>query len=215
VGTKHSGTVRNLTNFGLFLEMEEGIDGLVHLTDLSWVKKIKHPSEVVKVGEKLDVIVLELDAENRRLALGHKQLEENPWDTFETIFYAGSNHKGTIISKTEKTALIELPYGIEGIASIKTLTKQDGSHSEVGESLDFKVMEFSKEDRKIMVSHSATYQTEEPAEKKAKAGSKKKKDGETSEASASAPANSPATSTLGDLEALSALKSQMDAAKDS
>jgi len=215
VGTKHSGTVRNLTNFGLFLEMEEGIDGLVHLTDLSWVKKIKHPSEVVKVGEKLDVVVLELDAENRRLALGHKQLEENPWDTFETIFYAGSNHKGTIISKTEKTAVIELPYGIEGIASIKTLTKQDGTHSEVGESLDFKVMEFSKEDRKIMVSHSATYQTEEPAEKKAKAGSKKKKDGESSDASSSAPANTPATSTLGDLEALSALKSQMDAAKGS
>ena len=216
VGTKHSGTVRNLTNFGLFLEMEEGIDGLVHLTDLSWVKKIKHPSEVVKVGEKLDVIVLELDAENRRLALGHKQLEENPWDTFESIFYAGSSHKGTIISKNDKTAVIELPYGIEGMASIKTITKQDGTHSEVGESLDFKVIEFAKDDRKIVVSHSATYQTEETVEKKAKTGGKKKKDGDSAETpSASSQSNSPATSTLGDLTALSALKEQMDAAKDS
>ena len=212
VGTKHSGTVRNLTNFGLFLEMEEGIDGLVHLSDLSWVKKIKHPSELVKVGEKLDVIVLELDAENRRLALGHKQLEENPWDTFETIFFVGSTHKGTIISKSDKNALIELPYGIEGTSSIKNLTRQDGSHSEAGESLDFKVTEFSKDDRKIVVSHVATYQTEESSEKKTKAGGKKKKDGEASESVSAS--NSPATSTLGDLEALSALKSQMDAAKD-
>lgn len=212
VGTKHSGTVRNLTNFGLFLEMEEGIDGLVHLTDLSWVKKIKHPSEVVKVGEKLDVVVLELDVENRRLALGHKQLEENPWDTFETIFFIGSSHKGTIISKSDKNAVIELPYGIEGTATIKNLTKQDGSHSEIGETMDFKVTEFSKEDRRIVVSHVASYQAEEPAEKKAKSGGKKKKE-EGSEAAAQT--NTPATSTLGDLEALSALKSQMDAAKES
>ena len=212
VGTKHNGTVRNLTNFGLFLEMEEGIDGLVHLTDLSWVKKIKHPSEVVKVGEKLDVVVLELDVENRRLALGHKQLEENPWDTFETIFFVGSSHKGNIISKTDKNAVIELPYGIEGTATIKNLTKQDGSHSEIGETMDFKVTEFSKEDRRIVVSHAASYQAEEPAEKKAKSGGKKKKE-EGSEAGAQT--NTPATSTLGDLEALSALKSQMDAAKES
>jgi small subunit ribosomal protein S1 len=212
VGTKHSGTVRNLTNFGLFLEMEEGIDGLVHLTDLSWVKKIKHPSEVVKVGEKLDVVVLELDVENRRLALGHKQLEENPWDTFETIFFVGSSHKGTIISKSDKNAVIELPYGIEGTATIKNLTKQDGSHSEIGETMDFKVTEFSKEDRRIAVSHAASYQAEEPAEKKAKTGGKKKKEEASDSASQ---ANTPATSTLGDLEALSALKSQMDAAKES
>jgi small subunit ribosomal protein S1 len=214
VGTKHSGTVRNLTNFGLFLEMEEGIDGLVHLTDLSWVKKIKHPSELVKVGEKLDVVVLELDVENRRLALGHKQLEENPWDTFEGIFYAGSTHKGTIISKTEKNAVIELPYGIEGTASVKNITKQDGSHSEAGETLDFKVTEFYKDDRKIVVSHVATYQAEEAGEKKAKTSGKKKKDGESAESSATSQSNTPATSTLGDLEALSALKSQMDAAKN-
>lgn len=209
VGTKHTGTVRNLTNFGLFLELEEGIDGLVHLTDLSWTRKIKHPSEVVKVNDPLEVIVLELDVENRRLALGHKQLEENPWDTFETIFYVGSTHKGSILSKNDKIAIIELPYGIEGIATLKNISKADGSHSEVGESLDFKVIEFVKDDKKIVVSHAATYATEEATEKKAKGGAKKKgKEGETVEIS-----NSAATSTLGDLEALSALKEQMDAAK--
>jgi len=220
VGTKHSGTVRNLTNFGLFLEMEEGIDGLVHLTDLSWTKKNKHPSEVVKVNEPLDVQVLELDIENRRLALGHKQLEENPWDTFETIFYVGSTHKGSINSKNDKVAIIELPYGIEGIAALKTISKADGSHSEVGESLDFKVIEFSKEDKKIIVSHSATYQTEEAAEKKttksATGGKKKAKgaDQENNESGSTGSSNNaPATSTLGDLEALSSLKEQMDAAK--
>lgn len=121
VGSKHSGVVRNLTNFGLFIELEEGIDGLVHVSDLSWTKKIKHPSEFVKVGDKLDVVVLELDAENRRLALGHKQLEENPWNTFETIFTVGSSHKATIIQKNDKGAVLELPYGIEGFSSAKIL----------------------------------------------------------------------------------------------
>jgi len=214
VGTKHTGTVRNLTNFGLFLEMEEGIDGLVHLTDLSWTKKIKHPSEIVKVNEPLDVQVLELDVENRRLALGHKQLEENPWDTFETIFYVGSTHKGTINTKNDKIAIIELPYGIEGLSSLKNISKTDGTHSEVGESLDFKVVEFSKEDKKIIVSHAATYQVEESAEKKGKtagAAKKKGKEGENEQSNTSN--NSPATSSLGDLEALSSLKEQLDAAK--
>ena len=215
VGTKHKGTVRNLTNFGLFLELEEGIDGLVHLTDLSWTKKIKHPSEVVKVNEPLDVQVLELDIENRRLALGHKQLEENPWDTFETIFYVGSTHKGTINTKNDKIAIIELPYGIEGISSLKNITKVDGIHSEIGEALDFKVVEFSKEDKKIIVSHAATYQVDEAAEKKtrvASPGKKKVKDGDGENTNA-ASSNSVATSTLGDLEALSSLKEQMDASK--
>lgn len=213
VGTRHTGVVRNLTNFGLFLEMEEGIDGLVHLTDLSWTRKVKHPSEIVKVNQNLDVVVLELDVENRRLALGHKQLEENPWDTFETIFYPGSTHKGTIISKNDKVAVVELPYGIEGIATLKNISKEGGAHSEVGESLDFKVVEFSKDDRKIVVSHVATYAAEEATEKKGKsAGGKKKTKEEGGETGASV-SNTPATSTLGDLEALSALKEQMDAAK--
>src|SRR6478736_3600445 len=153
VGSKHSGVVRNLTNFGLFIELEEGIDGLVHVSDLSWTKKIKHPSEFVKVGDKLDVVVLELDAENRRLALGHKQLEENPWNTFETIFTQGSDHKGTILSKNDKGAIIELAYGVEGFAPIKHLVKEDGKVAETGEALEFKVLEFSKDDKKILVSH--------------------------------------------------------------
>lgn len=167
VGTQHKGIVRNLTNFGLFLELEEGVDGLVHVSDLSWTKKIKHPSEFVKVGDELEVKVLELDIENRRLALGHKQLEENPWDTFETIFTEGSVHKCTIQAKTDKGAVLELPYGIEGFCNTKNLVKADGSQPEVGESLDFKVIEFVKADKKITLSHLATY-TEEKKEKKEK-----------------------------------------------
>jgi small subunit ribosomal protein S1 len=210
VGTKHTGIVRNMTNFGLFIELEEGIDGLVHITDLSWTKKIKHPSEVVKLNEKIDVMVLELDAENRRLALGHKQLEENPWDTFETIFYAGSTHRGTILNKSDKNAYVELPYGIEGVCALKNLTKEDGSHAEIGETLDFKVIEFSKDEKKITLSHVATYHKEEEKEKEkkstAKGGSKKKKEESTESATI---ANVKATSLLGDNEALTALKEQM------
>jgi small subunit ribosomal protein S1 len=200
-GTKHNGTVRNLTNFGLFVELEEGIDGLVHVSDLSWTKKIKHPSEFTKVGEKIDVVVLEIDADSRRLALGHKQLEENPWDTFETVFYVGSSHKGTIIAKNDKGATIELPYGIEGMAALKNLAKEDGTAAEVGESLDFKVTEFHKDERRIVVSHSRTHtDTGEPAEKpaaKKKAPKAENKEDEKPE-------------TLGDNEALAALKEQMN-----
>jgi small subunit ribosomal protein S1 len=130
VGTKHSGLVRNLTNFGLFVELEEGVDGLVHVSDLSWTKKIKHPSEMVKVGDKLDVVVLELDLGARRLALGHKQLEENPWDTFQSVFTPGSVHRATITEKSERGAVLELPYGIEGFAYPKSLVKEDGSSAE-------------------------------------------------------------------------------------
>lgn len=175
VGTKHKGVVRNLTNFGLFLEMEEGIDGLVHVSDLSWTKKIKHPSEFVKVGDELDVAVLELDVENRRLALGHKQLEENPWDTFETVFPVGSVHKCTVVSKNDKGAVLELPYGLEGFATSKNLEKEDGSQVEVGESLDFKVTEFSKDDKRIVMSHTAMFREEAKPAKKA-ASTKKKED---------------------------------------
>jgi small subunit ribosomal protein S1 len=167
VGTQHKGTVRNLTNFGLFLELEEGVDGLVHVSDLSWTKKIKHPSEFVKVGDELDVKVLELDIENRRLALGHKQLEENPWDNFETIFTEGSVHKCTIQAKTDKGAVLELPCEIEGFCNTKNLVKADGSQPEVGETLDFKVIEFVKGEKKIILSHLATY-TEDKKEKKEK-----------------------------------------------
>ncbi|EIM76640.1 RNA binding S1 domain-containing protein [Nitritalea halalkaliphila LW7] len=173
VGTKHRGVVRNLTNFGLFLELEEGIDGLVHVSDLSWTKKIKHPSEFVKVGDELDVAVLELDVDNRRLALGHKQLEENPWDTFESVFPVGSTHKCTVVSKNDKGAVLELPYGLEGFATSKNLEKEDGSSVEVSEAIDFVVTEFSKEDKRIVLSHTATFREEAKPAKKAAAGKKK------------------------------------------
>jgi small subunit ribosomal protein S1 len=198
VGTEHKGIVRNLTNFGLFIELEEGIDGLVHVSDLSWTKKIKHPSEFVSVGDELAVQVLELDIENRRLALGHKQLEENPWDTFETVFEPGSVHKGTIISKVEKGATLELPYGIEGFCTTRNLVKEDGSKAEVGETLEFKVIEFSKGDKRILLSHTATYKEDARSAKKTTKSKKK------------APVkNMEATSSLGDFEALSNLKDQM------
>ena len=200
VGTKHKGVIRNLTNFGLFIELEEGIDGLVHVSDLSWTKKIKHPSEFVKVGEELEVQVLELDIDNRRLALGHKQLEENPWDTFETVFTPGSVHKCNVTSKFDKGATLELPYGIEGFAPAKHLALEGGGSADVGQTLDFKVLEFSKEDKRILMSHTHTYsEPTEPAKKKAP------------RKSAISKINSEAEkSTLGDLDALSALKEQME-----
>ncbi len=205
VGTRHKGIVRNLTNFGLFIELEEGIDGLVHVSDLSWTKKIKHPSEFTKVGDSIEVQVLELDAVNRRLALSHKHLEENPWDTFETIFTAGSTHKGTILSKNDKGVVIELPYGIEGFCSLKNLAKEDGSKTEIGESYDFKVLEFSKDDRRITLSLKAMWSTEEDkavvAPKKKVAPSKGKTIDKINQESEK--------STLGDIEALSALKEKM------
>ena len=207
VGSKHKGVVRNLTNFGLFLELEEGIDGLVHVSDLSWTKKIKHPSEFVKVGDELAVAVLELDVDNRRLALGHKQLEENPWDTFEGVFPIGSEHKCTVVSKNDKGAVLELPYGLEGFATVKNLEKEDGSQVEVGESLDFKVTEFSKDDKRIVLSHTAMFREEaKPAKKEAK----KKSDSGSASTSSSAPAEK---STLGDLDALTQLKEQMEGKK--
>jgi len=212
IGTKHKGTVRNLTNFGLFLELEEGIDGLVHVSDLSWTKKIKHPSEFVKVGDALDVVVIELDAENRRLALGHKQLEENPWDTFESVFTLGSVQKATIISKTDKMAVLELPYGIEGLAPLKQLVKDDESVAEVGEALDFAVIEFQKEDRKIILSHTRTF-TEATAEEVAAATAKPEKKKTTKTAAEKPAASTAEKSTMGDIGALSALKEQMEGAE--
>ncbi|MEQ8553746.1 MAG: 30S ribosomal protein S1 [Cyclobacteriaceae bacterium] len=209
VGTQHKGIVRNLTNFGLFIELEEGIDGLVHVSDLSWTKKIKHPSEFVKVGEELEVVVMELDVDNRRLALSHKHLEENPWDTFETVFSRGSVHKCTVISKSERGALIELPYGLEGQVATKNLSKEDGTVASEGETLDFKVLDFSKEEKRITLSHTSIWKegADQPVEapKKRTGGGGKGKtlnkinqEGEKS--------------TLGDLEALSALKDKMESA---
>ncbi len=199
LGTKHTGVVRNLTNFGLFIELEEGIDGLVHVSDLSWTKKIKHPSEFTKIGEQLEVQVLELDVAQRRLALGHKQLEENPWDTFETVFAVGTSHECTVINRTDKGATLELPYGLEGFSTIKHLAKEDGEKADVGEKLEFRVLEFSKEDKRIILSHSVTYS--EPAPKlDDKKPAKKKADEKTQEEG----------NTLGDLgDALQQLKEDM------
>ena len=202
IGTKHKGTVRNLTNFGLFLELEEGIDGLVHVSDLSWTKKIKHPSDFVKIGDELEVLVLELDGENRRLALSHKHLEENPWDTFETVFEVGSIHDCTIVGKNDKQVTLELPYGIEGISSLKTIAKADGTLGEVGERLSFEVTEFNKEEKKIVLSHSKTWEVvEEVKVEKKKAPVKTSDKNKLPEME---------KSTLGDLSALAALKDQME-----
>ena len=208
-GAKHIGLVRNLTNYGLFLELEEGIDGLVHISDLSWTKRIKHPAEFTKVGEKLEVVVLELDTNKRRLALGHKQLEENPWDTFETIFVQGSVHKGTIISKNEKGAMLELPYGLEGFVGNKHLAREDGTRPEVGESLDFKVVEFSKDDQRIILSHVATYKEIENRLKRAKR--KDAKSGQENESKeADMPSTEKASENLSANEILSKLKKDME-----
>ncbi|WP_019989554.1 30S ribosomal protein S1 [Rudanella lutea] len=202
VGSRHKGIVRNLTNFGLFLELEEGIDGLVHVSDLSWTKKVKHPSDFIKVGEDLEVVVLELDIENRRLALGHKQLEENPWDTFEDLFSVGSVHRCTVLSKNDKLATMELPYGIEGFSTLRNLAKEDGTVAEVGESLDFKVTEFSKDEKRIMLSHTRTWQEKDEPKRESKP--------KASKPASSASSQPERGATLGDLDALAALKEQME-----
>jgi small subunit ribosomal protein S1 len=203
VNSKHKGIVRNLTNFGLFVELGEGVDGLVHVSDLSWTKKINHPAEFIKRDEEIDVLVLEIDIENRRLSLGHKQLEENPWDTFETIFLEGSIHKGTITSLEDKGAVVQLPYGVEGFAPKKQLQKEDGKSLMADMEADFRVIEFSKENRRIVVSHSRMWQEVKEGEKAAEqaevANFKKSKKAKTDEE----------RDTLGDLDALAGLKEQM------
>ncbi len=206
VGSKHTATVRNFTNFGIFVELEEGVDGLIHISDLSWSKKIKHPAEFTKIGEPIEVVVLEVDTENRRLSLGHKQLEENPWDVFETVFTVGSIHEGTITSMTDKGAIVALPYGIEGFAFNRGLMKEDKSNAKVDEVLPFRVIEFSKEAKKITLSHTKVWQeTKEDEEKRIKAEEKKKqKDiNKVNESNAE-------KTTLGDLNILQSLKEDLE-----
>jgi small subunit ribosomal protein S1 len=206
VGSKHTAKVRNFTNFGVFVELEEGIDGLIHISDLSWQKKIKHPSEFCKVGDELNVVVLEIDRENRRISLGHKQLEENPWDVFESIFVEGSVHQGTIIENKDKSGIVALPYGVEGICPAKHLRKEDSSNAKIDEALDFKVIEFNKESKKIVVSHTRTFEEGEDLPTTKEKTTKKS----TSSASAVAKNNqNTEKSTLGDLDALVALKQKM------
>jgi SSU ribosomal protein S1P len=206
VGSTHTAIVRNFTNFGAFVEIEEGVEGLVHISDLSWTKKIKHPSEVTEIGAPIEVQVLEIDKENRRLSLGHKQLEENPWDVFETIFTVGSIHEGTIVEMMDKGAVVAMPYGVEGFATPKHLVKEDGSQAQVDEKLEFKVIEFNKDAKRIIVSHSRVFEDEQNAEKSSK---KLKRQGKKEEnESASTPMIE--KTTLGDIEELAALKERLD-----
>ena len=205
VGSKHTAKVRNFTNFGIFVELEEGVDGLIHISDLSWTKKVKHPSEFTQVGEAVDVVVLEIDKENRRLSLGHKQLEDNPWDTYETLYTPGSVHKGKITEMMDKGAVIALNEGGEGFATPKHLAKEDGTQAQQGEELDFKVIEFVKETKRIILSHSRTFEeSKEEAKKAARSKRAPKKE--------EAPAinNVAAGTTLGDLDALAELKAKLE-----
>ena len=210
VGSKHVAKVRNFTNFGVFVEIEEGVDGLIHISDLSWTKKIKHPSEFTQIGADIDVVVLEIDKENRRLSLGHKQLEDNPWDVFETVFTVGSVHEGTIIEMLDKGAVVALPYGVEGFATPKHLVKEDGSQAQLDEKLPFKVIEFNKDAKRIIVSHSRIFEdaakAEEKAEKKASKKTSKKEETPMIQ-------NQAASTTLGDIDALAALKEQLEGKK--
>ena len=208
VGSQHTAKVRNFTNFGVFVEIEEGVDGLIHISDLSWTKKIKHPSEFTQIGADIQVQVLEIDKDNRRLSLGHKQLEENPWDVFETIFTTGSIHEGTIVEMVEKGAVIALPYGVEGFATPKHLVKEDGSQAQVDEKLNFKVIEFNKESRRIILSHSRIYEDETRAEKTAERKAKRAAAPRKAEEAPVAQQQLERT-TLGDLEALAALKEKL------
>jgi small subunit ribosomal protein S1 len=209
VGSQHKGTVRNFTNFGVFVELEEGIDGLVHISDLSWSKKIKHPSEFTKVADILDVKVLEIDGENRRISLGHKQLEENPWEVFETVFALDSIHEGTIMSANEKGALVMMPYGVEAFAPNKHLTKVDGSTAGVDATLEFKVIEFSKESKKIIVSHARIHEEASNAERVEEKERKTTERDEQKKAVKKLKDNVEKT-TLGDISALSDLRSKME-----
>ena len=204
VGSKHSAKVRNFTNFGVFVELEEGVDGLIHISDLSWTKKIKHPSEFTQIGAEIYVVVLEIDKENRRLSLGHKQLEDNPWDVFETIFTVGSVHEGTITEMLDKGAVISLPHGVEGFATPKHLQKEDGTQAKQGETLEFKVIEFNKDAKRIILSHSRIFEDEQKAEvRKAKKAAKP-------QAEEPAVTSNLEKTTLGDISSLAALKAKLE-----
>ena len=205
VGTKHTAKVRNFTTFGVFVEIEEGVDGLIHISDLSWTKKIKHPAEFTTIGADIDVVVLEIDKENRRLRLGHKQLEENPWDVFETVFSVDSVYEGTIIELTEKGAVVSLPYGVEGFATPKHLVKEDGTSAKLDEKLEFKVIEFNKEAKKIIVSHSRIFEDAKRGEEKAKKDTAAK----ATKKATKKIADTLEKTTLGDIAELAALKEEM------
>jgi small subunit ribosomal protein S1 len=212
VGTQHIASVKNMTNFGVFVELEDGIDGLIHISDLSWSKKVNHPNEFTKVGEKLNVVVLELDVENRKLSLGHKQLEENPWDTFETIFTIDSIHEGTVLKVTEKGAIVALPYGVEGFAPTKHLVREDGKTLKAEDAVEFKIIEFNKENKRIVISHSRIWE-EARAEARVQEFETRKKEAKAANNAVKKVKESVEKSTLGDLSVLAQLKEQMEGAE--
>ena len=209
VGSHHHAKVRNFTNFGVFVELEEGVDGLIHISDLSWTKKIKHPSEFTQIGADIEVVVLEIDKDNRRLSLGHKQLEENPWDVFENTFTEGSVHEGTITELMDKGAVVQLEYGVEGFATPKHLIKQDGSHAELNEKLPFKVIEFNKDSKRIILSHSRTFEDAQRGGE-APAAPRKARSNKSKNSDIPSIQNQAATTSLGENNALAALKAKME-----
>ena len=211
VGSRHTAKVRNFTNFGVFVELEEGVDGLIHISDLSWTKKIKHPSEFTQIGNAIEVQVLEIDKDNRRLSLGHKQLEDNPWDAFEGQFAVGTVHQGTITELMDKGAVVALAEGVEGFATPKHLVKEDGSQVKVNETLDFKVIEFNKDSKRIILSHSRIHEDETKAERNAERKAKRATAGNSRRQEESVSLPAPEKTTLGDLEALAALKEKLSA----
>ena len=204
VGSKHTAKVRNFTNFGVFVELEEGVDGLIHISDLSWTKKVKHPSEFTQVGTEIDVVVLDIDKDNRRLSLGHKQLEDNPWNQFEATYTVGSVHEGKIVELLEKGAVVSLEKGVEGFATPKHLVKEDGTQATLGEVLPFKVIEFNKDSKRIILSHSRTFEDAQRDEKRAAKKPRAKKEDVVKID------NQPAATTLGDIDVLAQLKAQME-----
>jgi small subunit ribosomal protein S1 len=213
--SKHTATVRNFTNFGIFVELEEGVDGLIHISDLSWSKKIKHPAEFTKIGESIDVVVLDVDKENRRLSLGHKQLEENPWDVFETVFTIESVHQGTIVGTSDKGVIVSLPYGVEGFAPTRHIVKEDGSPAKMDETLDFKVIEFNKESKKIVVSHTKVYQDSKASEQQTESSDRKTREKTSASKAVKKMKDSIEITTLGDIDVLANLKSEIEKSEKS
>lgn len=212
IGSKHKAVVKNMTNFGVFVEIEEGIDGLIHISDLSWSKKVNHPNEFTKVSEELDVVVLELDEANRKLSLGHKQLEENPWETFETVFTIDSIHEGTVLKVTDKGAIVALPYGVEGFAPTKHMVKEDGSSVKMEETAEFRIIEFNKDSKRIVVSHARIWE-EAKAEERKEEFNAKKKEAKAFTTAVKKVKESVEKSTLGDLGVLAQLKEKMEGAE--
>ncbi len=208
--SKHTATVRNFTNFGIFVELEEGVDGLIHISDLSWSKKIKHPAEFTKIGESIEVVVLDVDKENRRLSLGHKQLEENPWDVFETVFTIDSIHQGTIVGTSDKGVIVSLPYGVEGFAPTRHIVKEDGSPAKMDETLEFKVIEFNKESKKIVVSHAKVYQDGKTSEKAGDASERTSREKASPSKIVKKMKETKEITTLGDIDVLANLKSEIE-----